>query len=162
MIDVCAWATDRATAAAFLQAINVATLDVAGNLIPTAEVIIHPFRPEEQIAVVTTPAVLDADGHITTPAVIAEGWHFNLRFYGSSEMTLTTGLAQTDGAGKQLGLFDRTHILDLVDARTGQQPVWATTHAPVAPGYECTVASTGGIARAFDPATLNNRRNVWQ
>ncbi len=160
-IDVTAWATDRATAIAFLQSINVATTDANGNIVPIAECNIYPQRKDETLIVVETPATFDADGHIVTPATVVPGHHFNLRFYGASEQTLLAGLAQTDANGKQLGLFARTHILDLVNARTGQAPQWSTTEAPVPPGYQCAVSETGGIARAFDPATISNQRNMW-
>lgn len=161
MIDCTAWATDRATAVAFLQSINVATVDADNNIVPIAECQIHPSRADEDLIIVGTPATFNPDGTILTPATTVPGWHFNIRFYGTSEATLTAGLAQTDANGAQLGLFERTHILDLVNARTGEVPQWSATHAPVAPGYECPVVSTGGVARAFDPATLLNRRNVW-
>lgn len=151
MIDVTAWAPTREAAVAFLEVAQIAKLDPeTGDIMPIAEVIIHPFRASESITIEATPAVLDADGSIITPAVLVEGFLFNLRFYGSSEATLTAGLPQTGG------LFERTRILQLVAARTGAAPAWRETQPPVPPGYE-----TAGGVRAFDPDTIKSRRNVF-
>lgn len=151
MIDVTAWAPTRAAAIAFLEAAGIARLDLqTGDICPIAEVIIHPFRASESITVEATPAVLDADGNVITPAVLVGGFHFNLRFYGSSEATLTAGLPQTGG------LFERTRILQLVAARTGEPPAWQETKPPIPPGYE-----TSEGVRAFDPETIKTRRNVF-
>jgi len=134
MIDVTAWAPTREAAVAFLEAADIAKLDAdTGDITPIAEVIIHPFRANESI---------DVAG--------VDGFHFNLRFYGSSEATLTAGLPQTGG------LFERTRILQLVQVRTGEAPVWQETLPPILPGYE-----TPEGVRAFDPATIKARRNVF-
>lgn len=37
-------------------------------------------------ALVTTPAVLDAEGDVISPAVVADGFHANLRLYGQTPM----------------------------------------------------------------------------
>lgn len=151
MIDVTAWAPTRESAIAFLEAINVATLNAeTGDIEPIADVIIHPFRASETITVDAAPAVLDDQGNVVTPAVLVDGFHFNLRFYGSSEATLTAGLPQTGG------LFERTRILQLVTGRTGNAPAWQETKPPIPPGYE-----TPEGVRAFDPATIKARRNVF-
>lgn len=151
MIDVTAWAPTREAAIAFLEATSIATLDAAtGDIQPIADVIIHPFRASERITVEATPAVLDADGNVITPAILVDGFHFNLRFYGSSEATLTAGLPQTGG------LFESTRILQLVTARTGEAPAWQETKPPIPPGYE-----TPEGVRAFDPATIKTRRNIF-
>ena len=134
MIDVTAWAPTREAAIAFLEAAEIARLDAdTGEIRPIAEVIIHPFRAGESI---------DIDG--------VGGFHFNLRFYGSSEATLTAGLPQTGG------LFERTRILQLVAVRTGEVPAWRETMPPIPPGYE-----TPEGVRAFDPATIKTPRNVF-
>lgn len=151
MIDVTAWAPTREAAIAFLEATSIARLDAAtGNIQPIADVIIHPFRANETIAVEATPAVRDAHGNIIAPAVLVDGFHFNLRFFGGSEATLTAGLPQTGG------LFERTRILQLVHIRTGDAPAWQETKPPIPPGYE-----TPEGVRAFDPETIKTRRNVF-
>lgn len=151
MIDVTAWAPTRDAAVAFLEAISVARLDAGtGDIVSIANVHIHPFRANETIAIEATPAVLDAQGNVITPAVLVDGFHFNLRFYGGSEQTLTAGLPQTGG------LFERTRILQLVQTRTGEVPVWQATKPPIPPGYE-----TPEGVRAFDPATIKSRWNVF-
>jgi hypothetical protein len=159
MIDVTCWAPDRATACSFLKAVGIAELDPSGqthDLRPIADVLIHPFREAESLTVVKVPAVMDGMT-VVTPAVIAPGFHFNLRFHSASADTLRAGLPQVGSDGKLLGLFERTHILDLVDARTGHAPAWvAIPGDPIAPGYQ----SADGV-RAFDPATLTHIRNVW-
>lgn len=134
MIDVTAWAPTREAAIVFLEAADIAKLDAdTGDIIPIAEVIIHPFRAQERI---------DIEG--------IDGFHFNLRFYGSSEATLVAGLPQTGG------LFERTRILQLVTLRTGEAPAWKETLPPIPPGYE-----TPEGVRAFDPAMIKTRRNVF-
>jgi len=150
MIDVTAWAPTRDLAIAFLRAAQIADVDGQGDIIPVAEVIIHPTKQGENIIIEATPAVLDAEGDIITPATIVPGFHFNLRFYGSSEATLTAGLPQTGG------VFERTRILQLVAVRTGGIPSWQETKPPVPPGYE-----TPEGVRAFDPDTIKTRRNVF-
>lgn len=151
MIDVTAWAPTREAAIAFLEAADIAKLDLqTGDICPIAEVIIHPFRVSERITIEATPAALDADGKVVAPAVLVGGFHFNLRFYGSSEATLKAGLPQTGG------LFERTHILQLVAVRTGKAPAWQETKPPIPPGYE-----TPEGVRAFDPDTIKTRRNVF-
>jgi hypothetical protein len=155
MLEITAHAPTRAAAIAFLQAVNIATVDEAGNIVPIAEVNIHPSRPNETISIVKTPAVMDGMT-VVTPAVMVEGFHWNMRFYGSSEQSLIGGLPQVDADGKPLGLFERSRILDLVAGRTGLIPAWkASAEDVIPPGYEA------GSCRAFDPAIISTRANVW-
>ena len=67
MLEITAHATSRDAAIAFLQATRIATVDEAGNIVPIAEVNIHPFRPNETIAIVKTPAVMNGM-EVVTPA----------------------------------------------------------------------------------------------
>jgi hypothetical protein len=156
MLEITAAAQSRAHAIAFLQAVNIATVDEAGNIVPIAEVNIHPFRPEETITIVKVPAVIDPETmEVVTPAEIVEGWHWNMRFYGTSEATLRK--PEPDGGWQpEHDLFDRTYINELVAGRTGMIPNWvANAEDPIPPGYEA------GGCRAFDPALISSRSNVW-
>jgi hypothetical protein len=155
-LEITAAATSREAAIAFLQAVNIATVDEAGNIIPIAEVQIHPSRPEETITIVKTPAVVDPETlEIISPAEIVAGWHYNLRFYGTSEATLRKPEPQ-GGWPDDADIFDRTYINELVAGRTGQIPNWvASAEDPIPPGYEANGC------RAFDPSLVATRANVW-
>jgi hypothetical protein len=155
MLEITFWAASRAHAVAFLKAVNICDTDPEGNFVPIAEVQIHPSRPDENIAIIKTPAVMDGMT-VVTPAEYMPGWHANLRFYGSSEQALIAGLPQTDADGHPLGLFERSRILDLVEGRTGLIPQWqASAEDPIPPGYEAAQC------RAFDPSLISTRANVW-
>jgi hypothetical protein len=154
MLDITAAATSREAAIAFLESINVATTDKEGNIVPIAEVQIHPFRPEEALTIVKTPAVMDGMKEVS-PAELVEGWHWNMRFYGSSEATLRKPEPE-GGWLPEHDIFDKTYINELVAGRTGMIPNWAGGASdPIPPGYEA------GGCRAFDPSLIGQRRNVW-
>jgi hypothetical protein len=56
------------------------------------------------------------------------------------------------------GLFEKTTILDLIDARTGQAPQWyALESIPQPPGYQMA----GGAVRLYDPALISSQSCVW-
>lgn len=138
MLEITFHATSRAAAVAFLKAVNIADTDETGNFIPISEVNIHPSRPEEDISI---------------PGV--EGWHGNMRFYGSSEATLRKPEPE-GGWLPEHDIFDRTYINELVAGRTGSIPQWAgSADDPIPPGYEA------GQCRAFDPALISTRSNFW-
>jgi hypothetical protein len=48
-IDVTAWAIDRATGIATLQALGIADVNGEGNIIPLVQAHIHPVRAAEQV-----------------------------------------------------------------------------------------------------------------
>jgi hypothetical protein len=154
MLEITAVAPTREAAIAFLQSINVATVDESGHIIPIAEVQIYPFRPGETITIVKTPAVMDGMA-VVTPAEIVEGWHWNMRFYGTSEATLRKPEPE-GGWQPEHDIFDRTYINELVQARCKVAPEWtASAEDPIPPGYEANQC------RAFDPALIATRANVW-
>lgn len=154
MIEITAHAATREAAIAFLKAVNIADVDENGNIIPIAEVQIHPSRPEETIAIVKTPAVMDGMT-VVTPAELVPGFHWNMRFYGSSEATLRKPEPE-GGWLPEHDIFDRTYINELVAGRTGLIPNWvASAEDPVPPGY------AAGQCRAFDPSLISTRANVW-
>lgn len=136
-IEVTAWSHDRTAAVAFLKAMNIADVDADGNIIPIADVQIHPSRPDEAISI---------EG--------VDGFHFNLRFYGSSAATLTKP-TPPGGWPENATLFDKTFINDLVAGRLGEIPQWVEDETAIPNGYEA------GQCRAFDPATISTRANVW-
>ena len=169
MLEITFWAASRDAAVAFLKAVNIADTDEDGNLVSIADVQIHPFRPNETIAIVKTPAVMNGM-EVVTPAVMVPGWHGNMRFYGASEATLRKPQPTMNVAGQTIMLpwpddadiFDKTFILELCAGRA-KLPIgpggieWkADANDPVPPGYE---TPTG--VRAFDPSLIATRANVW-
>jgi hypothetical protein len=141
-IDVTAWAADRATGIATLAALGIAEADENGDIVPMAGISahIHPARAAEDIAIPGAP-----------------GWHVNIRYYGATALNL---LAEVPEGGWTLadGLFERTLILDLIDARTGQAPQWyALEEIPQPPGYQMA----GGAVRLYDPALISSQSCVW-
>jgi hypothetical protein len=154
MLEITAAAVSREAAIAFLQAVNIATVDDTGNIVPIAEVQIHPSRPNEEITIIKTPAVMDGMT-VVTPAEIAPGFHWNMRFYGTSEATLRKPEPE-GGWPPGSDIFDMTYINELVQDRTGMIPNWAGgSEDPIPPGYEA------GGCRAFDPSLIGQRCNVW-
>jgi hypothetical protein len=169
VIDCTAWAINRATGIATLQALGIADVDANGDLVPLVHAHIHPARAAEDIAIVKTPAVYDGMT-LVTPAEIVPGWHVNIRYYGQTALNLLAeepyeivegpmgpqrrylGWTEADG------LFERTTILDLIDARTGQAPQWyALAEFPQPPGY----LRLGGNVRLYDPQMISSQSCVF-
>jgi hypothetical protein len=139
-IDVTAWAADRATGIATLQALGIADVDEAGDIIPLVSAHIHPARASEDIAIPGAP-----------------GWHVNIRYYGATALNLLAEVPE-GGWTEADGLFERTLILDLIDQRTGQAPQWyALEEIPQPPGYQMA----GGAVRLYDPALISSQSCVW-
>lgn len=156
MLEITAAAVSREAAIAFLKAVNIADEDEHGNIVAIAEVQIHPFRPTETITIIKTPAVIDPETlEVITQAEIVPGWHWNMRFYGTSEETLRK--PEPEGGWTDADdIFARTWILELIQGRTGLIPGWvASADDPIPPGYEA------GGCRAFDPALISTRVNVF-
>jgi hypothetical protein len=139
-IDVTAWAVDRATGIATLQALGIADVDANGDIFPRVSAHIHPSRAAEDIAI---------------PGV--GGWHVNIRYYGQTALNLLA--PEPEGGWTPAdGLFERTTILDLIDQRTGQAPEWyALESIPQPPGYQMA----GGAVRLYDPALISSQSCVW-
>jgi hypothetical protein len=139
-IDVTAWAADRATGIATLQALGIADVNESGDIIPLVSAHIHPARASEDIAI---------------PGV--GGWHVNIRYYGQTALNLLAEVPE-GGWTEADGLFERTTILDMIDQRTGQSPVWyALESIPQPPGYQMA----GGAVRLYDPALISSQSCVW-
>jgi hypothetical protein len=139
-IDVTCWSINRATGIATLQALGIADVDENGDIIPLVSAHIHPSRAAEDIAI---------------PGV--GGWHVNIRCYGQTALNLLAEVPE-GGWTEADGLFERTTILDLIDARTGQAPQWyALEEIPQPPGYQMA----GGAVRLYDPALISSQSCVW-
>jgi hypothetical protein len=168
-IDVTCWAINRATGIATLQALGIADVDANGDIVPLVSAHIHPARASEQVTCIKVPAVYDGRT-LVTPAEIVPGWHVNIRYYGQTALNLLAeepyeivegpmgptrrylGWTEADG------LFERTTILDMIDQRTGQAPVWyALEEIPQPPGYQMA----GGAVRLYDPALISSQSCVF-
>jgi hypothetical protein len=155
-IDVTAWAADRATGIATLQALGIADVDANGDIVPLVQAHIHPFRASEQVTCIKVPAVYE-NGVLVTPAEIVPGWHVNIRYYGQTALNLLAEVPE-GGWTEADGLFERTLILDMIDQRTGQVPEWyALEEIPQPPGYQMA----GGAVRLYDPALISSQSCVW-
>jgi hypothetical protein len=191
MLEITAHAPTRAAAIAFLQAVNIATVtpDRTINhperwtyLVPDDDPEAEPGDMLQEVAYALADVPANAADVVYSPAYdevipggaivpIAEvqitgldgewsvegvsGVHWNMRFYGTSEATLRKPEPQ-GGWLPEHDLFDRTYINELVAGRTGLIPAWkASAEDPVPPGYEA------GQCRAFDPAIISTRANVW-
>jgi hypothetical protein len=155
-IDVTAWAADRATGIATLQALGIADVDANGDIVPLVQAHIHPFRASEQVTCIKVPAVYE-NGVLVTPAEIVPGWHVNIRYYGQTALNLLAEVPE-GGWTEADGLFERTLILDMIDQRTGQVPEWyALESIPQPPGYQMA----GGAVRLYDPALISSQSCVW-
>jgi hypothetical protein len=154
-IDVTCWAINRATGIATLQALGIADVAENGDIIPLVSAHIHPSRAAEDIAIVR-PAVYDGE-MLVTPAETISGWHVNIRYYGQTALNLLAEVPE-GGWTEADGLFERTTILDMIDARTGQAPQWyALESIPQPPGYQMA----GGAVRLYDPALISSQSCVW-
>jgi len=156
MIEITCWAPTRQEAIAFMQAVAIATVDAkTGEIVPIAEVVIHPTRPDETIAIVDVPAVMDGM-MVLKPATLVPGWHWNMKFHGSSAARLTKPTPE-GGWLPEHDVFDRSLIRELVEQRTSLSPSWiASAEDKIPPGYAVN------NVRAFDPALIATRANIWQ
>jgi len=162
-IEILAWCSTRElfvtgmTTTAFPDGSMLATLDENGTLIPHQGVIIDEIGP-----ITKTPAVLDEDGNVVTPAVVIAGHHVNLLAIDPIVALLMQGppdaegnptvLPQYDEDGNLLGVFERTNILSLIPGM-----VWTPIPGPGVPGgYE----GPNGVC-LFDPAVVHDRARVW-
>lgn len=148
-IDVCAHAPTKLIARAFMAAVGIAQ-EIDGQIVPIVDCWVDEIGP-----ITKTQAVV-GDGVEITPAVVIDGWHVNVRYYGAAAEMLTQGLPQVDADGNLLDIFTRTRILQLVDARTGESMVWSANAPPLPPGY----VNADGV-RLYDCAVLKTPSRVW-
>ena len=155
MLEITAHAVSREAAIAFLKAVNIADVDGAGNIVPIAEVQITGLNGEWTVTRKTGNTVKDAFGNEVPEVAVVPGTHWNMRFYGASEATLRKPEPE-GGWLPEHDIFDKTYINELVAGRTGMIPNWtASADDLIPPGYEA------GQCRAFDPALIATRANVW-
>ena len=163
-IEIFAWCSSRElfvtgmTTTFLPDGTPLATLSDDGALVPHSDVLIDEIGP-----VTKTPAILDAEGNVVTPAVIVDGHHVNLVATGEIARLLVmagppdadgnpTMLPQYDAEGHLLSVFQRTGILGLIPGM-----VWTPLPSDgVPPGYE----GPNGVV-LFDPAVVNSRTRVW-
>jgi len=179
IIEVTAWAPTREAAEQFMEAVGLIEIQPEVSITYPARYTWEAYD-EDEGAVVTFSGPECPPGMTCTyepeytvveprhyrtlvdvqidhigPIDDTDGHHVNVRYYGDSAQALIEGLPQMDENGSQLDLFERTHILDMVDARTGIQFQWDITRQPIPPGYEYN-----GI-RLFDPSLIGSRSRVW-
>ena len=131
------------------------------------EILVNASAPDRATALATMAALGIVTSGEPVPLVsvtIAEVPHsgtrslWNFWYYGTSADALMKE-APEGGWPPQADLFDRTHLLDMVDARTGIAMEWAafvgTDGEP--PGYE---TPTG--VRLYDPALIASPNLVKQ
>jgi hypothetical protein len=147
-IEIFAWCSSRElfitgmTTTTFPDGSTLATLSEDGNLIPHEGVII-----DEIGAIEKTPAVMNPDGSIQTPALMVPGFHVNLMATGELADMLTAGCP---AAGT---IFERTNISSLMPGMKWD----AVTKDGVPAGF---VQPDTGV-RLFDPADVKSPARVF-
>lgn len=136
-------APTRAQALAMMAALGIAEI-VDGEPRAIVSVIIA-----EVPAILDTPAVLDDGGNVVTPATYLPQSHWNFWYHGESAEALS--LPEPDGGWTDAyGLFERTNILDKIDALTGIKMHWVAINGdPIPPGYQ-----TPDGCRLYDPRMI--------
>jgi len=102
-----------------------------------------------------TPAVLDENMNVVTPAVMVPGWHCNARVEGPLAEAMTAGLAQVDAEGNQLPLFDRTWAAYIF----GLQEIQAIDPAS---GFPYGAKTADNEIQYGDPVDIASPSNVRQ
>lgn len=104
-------------------------------------------------AIVKTPAVLDENRNVVTPAVMVPGWHANVCVSGTVAEAMTANLPQTDADGKLLELWTRTwaaYIFGLTEVETD----------PVT-GFPTGFRNSASGVKYCDPVLFKSPSNVW-
>ena len=156
MIEILGWATSRNVARQFLETCEIATWDATNQvMVPRQDIQLHPFRAGEEITVVKVPAVMDGTT-VVTPAVLAPGFHFNLRIYGQLEQTLKEANPVDENYWNKLKL--KNYINNKLGS-SGSLANKEVTGAKLPGGYEWSVGPNK--VRLYDGALVNARSNVW-
>ena len=161
-LEVLGWAPTEALALAFLESAGIAQLVAATDESPEHVQPLTDVHYDPIGNFVEVQAITDRDGVVTTPAVLVDGFHFNLWFYGDAATRLVAGKAQTDENGDQLGLFVRTDVNAIMKADSGvtmttKSRTRGSSRGDEVPEGEET--STG--VRFMDPAAIKRRTRVW-
>lgn len=159
MIEILGWATSRNIARQFLETTEIATWDNETQaMVPHKDIQLHPFRPTESIDVVKTPAVMNGDV-VVTPAVIAPGYHFNIRIYGNLEHTLRKDAAN---APDDKTVWNELKLKDYIDNKLGSAATLRNKEvsgAKLPGGYEWSIGANK--VRLYEATLVNQRANVW-
>lgn len=153
-VEMLLWAPDRETFANTMATLTLpggqhiawlATEEEPGPMSTSSIRTLGVILCDEIGEVVKTPAVLDEEGNIVTPAVIVPGYHVNMVATGWLAETLTAGMP-TEG-----DIFTRTRILQLLGTMNWQ---------PSAVGEPAGCVGTSGV-KIFDPNIINQRARRW-
>ena len=158
MLELLGWATTRAVARQFMELTKIADWNAEQQvMIPRKDIQLHPFRPNESIDVVKVPAVMDGMT-VVTPAVMAPGFHFNLRLFGDLENTLRNDAPDPDG-----DYWNKWKLVTYVNTKLGTAGALVNkevTGAKLPGGYQWSVGPN--TVRLYDAAAVAQRANVWQ
>jgi hypothetical protein len=113
---------------------------------------------------VKTPAVLDINGVITTPAVVYAGYHVNVLFYGADADALTNGLQQVNIIGQPISIQFSTNIMTSIPTlNVPGQAILAVNGPHISLAYMLKDSVTG--VYVYDTMAVNmvggNRHRVW-
>ena len=101
-----------------------------------------------------TPAVLDENGEVVTPAVLVPGWHTNVRVYGKDLIAqFTQGLEQQDEDGNLKRIWDRTHAARVFGLQYKE--------ADAATGFPAGYRNVSSGVTYADIADFSSPANVW-
>lgn len=141
-IFVTAAAPTREAALAMMAALGIADVS-SGNPVPLVQVTIAEVPP-----IIATPAVLDEQGNVITPATYKSKSFWNFWYYGESAQAIMKPEPE-GGWQPNHSLFDRTYLLEMIDQRTGIAPQWTALNGDTPPGYEMPDG-----CRLYDPAQI--------
>ena len=105
--------------------------------------------------IVKTPAVLDENMNVVTPAAMVPGWHCNAQVTGQLAETMTAGLPQVDENNAPFSLFQRTWAAYIF----GLQEVQAIDPAS---GFPYGAKTADDAVQYGDPADIASPSNVRQ
>jgi hypothetical protein len=127
-------------------------------MLPHEDVQIYPQRASESLEITKTPAVMDGTT-VVTPAVLAPGYHFNLRVFGK----LGEQLRNEQAVEGEKNWWNKVKLKNYIDTKLGTAGALAdkeVSGAKLPGGYEWTVG--GAKVRLYDAAAVTGPRgNVW-
>ena len=156
-LEVTCWAVSKAHAEAMLSGLGIIEVQPDGSW---STLVRADIKPAVSVPYATGQMITDAFGNEVPEMAQRDGFHFDIIYRGETVLNLLRPLPlDADGNPvpwpESADLFDKTLILEMVEARTGVAPEWVQTNPPVPPGYEA-----GGV-RVFDPALISSRSHGW-